>query len=336
MSTHAEFYSNPVIQAISGVPRWTVSDSDKVPINMRELMRTGRIWGAHETTEECLVDLPELTEFLPNAANHAYYLRAQTDGFLVLDIEKTCPPEIAAELLRLPSLYSELSMSGKGHHLIMPLPTNFWDFPIATAKKKLQEKHGWYEILLDHWVTFTRKVEPTAPPAYDLVLAETLSAENLAVNTSPASTITPETDLSPWEALYASLAELAVETPSVEFNIDGSRPDVPRIDQIIDLMTRRDLEKTLEDFHGDHSRFEFSALGILYNRLAPILVAVRSAEPDAVYDEPVKAWLIYEAATRVLPYRDKHDEARNGLPLLLNAATDLVARRVADEISKQG
>lgn len=335
MNTHADFYSNPVIQAIAGIPRWTVSDSEKVPINMRELMSTGRIWGAHEVSDECLVTLPELTGFLPNAANHAYHLNAQIDGFVVLDIEKTCPPEIAAELLQLPNLYAELSMSGKGHHLVMPLPTNFWDYPIATAKKKLQERHGWYEVLLHHWVTFTRRVTPPVVPTHDLVLAETLSAENLAVNISPSSTITADTELRPWEALYASLAELAVETPVVAFDMTGSRPDVPRIDQIIDLMTRRGLDKTIDDFHGDHSRFEFSVLGILYNRLAPIMVAIQSAEPDAVYDESVKAWLVYEAAAQLLPYREKHDETRNGLPLLLNAATDLVSRRLGDELAKQ-
>jgi hypothetical protein len=305
-SEFPEFYTNPIIGAIADLPRWTVSDSDKVPINMRELMSTGRLWGAHEISGECLVTLEDMVSFLPNASNNAFYLRAQTDGFLVLDIEKTCPPEIAQELLKLPNLYAERSMSGKGYHLVLPLPKNFWDYPIATGKKVLQEEHGWYEILLDHWVTFTRNVLPSPELFHDA-----------------------EPDA--WENLYAKLAALAVEAPTAEFDFANERPDIPRVDQILDLMTRRPLEKNLEDFNGDDSRFEFSTLGVLYNRMGPILVAIKDAEPDAVLDESVKSWLIYEAATRMIVHREKHDEIRNGLPLLLNAAVALVARRLGDK-----
>jgi hypothetical protein len=302
-----EFYTNPIISAIADIPRWTVSDNEKVPINMRELMTTGRLWGAHEISAECLVTLDDMTSFLPSAANNAFYLRAQSDGFLVLDIEKTCPPDVARDLLRIPNLFAERSMSGKGYHLILPLPANFWDFPIATGKRVLKEEHGWYEILLDHWVTFTREVIP--------------------------ATELPPQDFEPgaWERLYEKLAMGAVEAPTSEFDISAERPDIVRGDQILELMTRRPLEKSIDDFNGDASRFEFSVLGVLYGRLSPILVAIADAEPDAVHDESVKSWLIYEAATRLLPHREKHDEIRNGMPLLLNAAVALVARRMGDK-----
>lgn len=298
------FYENPIISAIADVERWTVSDNEKVPINMRELLDRGRIWGAHEITSECLVTLDEMTERLPLAANNAFYLRAQTDGFLVLDIEKTCPPHIAAKLLTIPALYAERSMSGKGYHLVLPLPTNFWDYPIATGKRVLKEEHGWYEILLDHWVTFTRNVMP----------AGDLPAPDLASDG--------------WAELYAKLAGDAVEAPTSEFDVSTERPEIVRADQIIELMTRRGLEKCLDDFNGDSSRFEFSSLGTLYNRLSPILVAIKDAEPAAEFDASAKSWLIYEAAAKLLPHRDKHDEIRNGMPLLLNAAVSLVARRL--------
>lgn len=306
-SAFPEFYDNPIVNAIADIPRWTVSDSDKMPINTRELMTTGRLWGAHAISDECLVTLDELTGFLPTAANNAFYLRAQTDGFLVLDIEKTCPPEIARKMLSIPSLYGELSMSGKGYHLVLPLPANFWDFPIATGKKVLKEAHGYYEILLDHWVTFTRSPIPGGR--------------------------LPDIDYAPgaWENLYAELAKDAVEAPVADFDFTAERPDIPRIDTILDLMTRRGLEKALEDFRGDFSRYEFSTLGVLYNRLGPILIAIADAVPDAVFDASAKSWLIYEAATRLLPYRDKHEEIRNGMPLLLNAAYSLVARRLGDK-----
>ncbi len=305
-SEYPEFYANPIIGAIADAPRWTVSDNEKVPINMVELMSTGRIWGAHEISAQCLVDLPTLTTFLPSASNAAYYLRAQTDGFLVLDIEKTCPPDVAQQLLTMPAHYTEYSMSGKGYHLILPMPANFWEFPIAMGKKVLKEEHGWYEILLDHWVTFTRAPVP----------AEALPAKDY-VSTA-------------WEDLYASLAKDAVETATADFDFTSERPVIPRADDILELMTRLGLERSLDDFHGDHSRFEYSTLGTLYNRLSRILIAITDGVPDHPYDESVKAWLVYEAATMILPARDKHDEQRNGMPLLLNAAVSLVARRVGD------
>ncbi|ROR76021.1 hypothetical protein SAMN06295974_3833 [Plantibacter flavus] len=305
------FYDNSLIGAIADVARWTVSDSDKMPINMRNLMAGGPIWGAHEISDQCLVTLDEMTSFLPNAANNAFYLRAQTDGFVVLDIEPSCPPEVAAALLGIPSLYSELSMSGNGYHLALPLPANFWDFPIASTKRVLRHEHGWYEILLDHWVTFTRSEIPD--------------------DRRPVQDFTPGA----WEALYASLAKDAVEAPTTGFDMSSERPDVPNIEKILELMTRRPLEKTLDDFRGDSSRYEFSTLGVLYNRLRPILVAMRDVAPDAVYDDGVQAWLVYEAASQLLPPRDKHEEMRNGLPLLLNAAVALVARRLGDKADEE-
>lgn len=308
------FYTNPAVQLLADHTRWSVSDNEKMPIDLRELMTTGRLWGAREISETCLVTLKELKEFLPNATNNAFYLQAQTDGLLVLDIEKTCPPEIAAELLGMSeTLYSELSMSGRGYHLLLPLPPNFWDYPLATGKRVLREEHGYYEILLDHWVTFTRTVVPSerylGPDEDELPQA-------------------PE-----WAELYASLAKLAVDAPTIEMDFNAEKPEIPREAQILDLMTRQPHKRDLEKFHGDYSRWEFSILGVLYNRLAAILVAIKDVV-DHPYDESDQAWLVYLAAQQVIPPRNKHEEHRNGVPLLLNAAVSLVGRRVADEMSK--
>lgn len=309
-----DFYANPTIQLLAGEVRWSVSDNDKMPIDIRELMDTGRLWGAREISDTCLVTLGELTEALPTAANNAFYLRAQTDGLLVLDIEKTCPAEIAAELLGISeTLYSELSMSGRGYHIVLPLPTNFWDYPIATSKRVLREEHGYYEILLDHWVTFTRTEVPmnryAGPDEDELPQA-------------------PE-----WDDLYASLAVLAVETPTVELDITIEKPVIPKEEKIIDLMTRQPHKRDLAKFHNDYSRWEFSILGVLYNRLRAILVAVRD-DVDHPFDEGDQAWLVYTAAQKVIPHRDKHDEYRNEMPLLMNATVALIARRTAENATK--
>lgn len=317
-----DFYGNTAVQLLATRPRWSVSGrlgddleaTVKAPIDMRALMDRGRIRGAWETSENCLVTLDELTAFLPDAANCAFYLQAQTDGVMVLDIEKTCPPEIAAPLLGMSeTLYSDLSMSGRGYHLLMPLPGNFWDYPLAVGKKVLKEEHGYYEILLEHWVTFTRNEIP----------AERYVDSDGILPVAPA-----------WDELYASLAELAEETPALEFDISAEKPEIPREEQIVDLMTRQPPKRDLASFHGDHSRWEFSILGVLYNRLAAILVAVKDVV-DHPYDERDQAWLVYLAGQKIIPARNKHEEYRNGVPLLLNAAVSLVARRAADALRKE-
>lgn len=314
VNAHPAFYGNPHVRALATEPRWTVSDSEKVPINVRAMAETGVIWGAHEISESCLMRLDELVSFLPSAANNAYYLRSVVDGYMVLDIEKTCPPEIAAPMVAMASPYSEVSMSGRGYHLLLPLPKNFWDYPIATTKRVLKGPEGQWEILLDHWVTFTRR-PATAEQLAALEGVRTARGDDVAV----------------WEDVYASLAKEAVETPTVEFGVDVEPPDVPLRDLVIEHISKLPLEKGLEDFGGDWSAFEFSALGTVYNRMRVMLTAVRESHPEAVYDEPVQAWFIYEAARKLIPPRDKHEETRNGLPLLLSSAVSLVGMRSAAE-----
>lgn len=304
------FYSHPVIHALSGQPKWTVSDADKVPIDMRHLLETGLIRGAYSPDATCLTTLPTILERIPSIANHAYRLDAQIDGYMVLDIEKTCPPEVAQRLLKLPFLYGELSMSGRGYHLVMPLPTNMHEFPLAADKLVLREEHGWYEILIEHYVTFTRKPIPQ----------ERLTQHQ----TGPAPT---------WDEVYAELAALAVESVSVDLDIDEVKPEIPYEDAILGLITRNPYRRTLGDFHDDNSRYEFGMLGYYYNRLRPVIEETSFAQAHT-YTESERAWLIYEAAKGQLEWRPKHDELRAGLPVLLNAATSVVARRLADQSEK--
>ena len=310
------FYSNPVVRALSREPRWTVSgrkdpdsSTSKMPIDMRELLDNNRVRGAYEVSPACLVDLEELTRRLPDAANCAFHLSAATDGVAVLDIEPDCPPEVSAPLLAMGGdLYRELSMSGRGHHLVMPLPANFWSFPVAASKLKLREEHGGWEVLLDHWVTFTRVPSPRPAPG-----------------AAPAV----------WEDVYASVASAAVEAPAASLDVDAEMPDVPYAEQILAEVTRLPHRRRKEDFHGDMSRFEFAVMGVLYNRLLDYLQVMRMAFPALSYSDSDRVWLLYAASSRVLEHRDKHDEVRNGLPLLLNSATALVARRTAEANQRQ-
>ena len=307
---HPEFYGNPVIQMLAHEPRWTVTEpGTKMPINIREVLSSGRIWGAHEISAECLMPLDEMLSQLPDVANNAFYLRASIDRVLVLDIEKTCPPTVARELLKMPALLRERSLSGLGWHMVMPLPDNFADFPIAARKRVLKQEDGWYEVLVDHWVTFTRDTTPEPPV---------------------------DPDAPSWERVYASLAEKAVETPRVALDIDDERPDIPRFERIVSFLSEAADGMTADAYGGDASRFEFAVIGRLYNRLTGALPVLQDAEPDADYsDQSVQAWLVYSAAKSVIPHREKHDELRAGVPLLMSSTVSLISQRVAKDRAKE-
>lgn len=328
-----DFYSNQAVQVIAGVCRWTISgnlgsDDDpnggrKAPVDVRHILEgcnsgcrhTGQLRGAFALDQTCLLTLDELTRHIPTAANAAYYLQAQTDGLMIIDIEPDCPPHIATDLLRLPGiLYSELSMSGRGFHLLVHVPENFYDFSVASSKRVLREEHGWYELLLDHWATFTRNPVPLS-----------IRQHVNKAQSQPAFASVDE--------LYADLAGKAKDntlSSSAAISTDIDAPSIPHADQIVDyaVQNARGKLRLPEDFDNDMSRWEFSVLGSLYawmqHRLASLALNGRS------YSSSDVTWLLYRAAIELpIPHRPKHDEMRNGRPYLLDRAAALVAERVA-------
>ncbi|MFE4335415.1 hypothetical protein ACFRQM_40220 [Streptomyces sp. NPDC056831] len=335
-----QFYGNPAIRALASACRWTISgqigeedpdDPDKpptrkAPIDVRHLLtgctpgcrHAGSLRGAFALDETCLLSLDELTAAIPNAANTAFYLQAQTDGLLVLDIEPDCPPRIATDLLRLPGvLYSELSMSGRGFHLVMPMPQNFHDFPVAAGKRVLREEHGWYELLLDHWATFTRQ------PVPDRIVAHVDAA-----TAAPAFTSIDD--------LYAQLAAKARESPGASATtVDTAEdmPDIPYSLAIVEqtLASARHQLRDPGDFNHDMSRWEFSVLASLYGWMRTQLRAYSALGVE--YSAGDTAWLLYKAALDVIPVRPKHSQRRNGRPFLLDRAAALVADREASSSS---
>lgn len=319
------FINNPTIQGLGEESRWTVSSLDpisvtsmsgesyllpaKSPLDARELITHGRVRGAWATDSRCLLTLPELNDAIPNLTNNAFYLIASIDDVLVLDIEPSCPKELRDQMLSLPYLYRETSMSGKGYHIVMPIPDNFYDFPAATNKLKLQHEKKWFEILINHWITFTR----TPIPESSIELSET-STKDQSHRDGPS-----------WEDLYASLAANANETASAQFDVDLTMPELPFAEQAVELMTRRRYPKSTEDFSGDISRWEFGVMGYLHSVLKTFLT-VPSVARARDWNDSDKSWLLYQAARQVIPHRLKHDEIRNRMPYLLYRAMTMVAR----------
>ena len=326
------FYDNPVIHnVLAPLPLWTVSDpTSKMPIDARHLLNgctsmcthPDIVRGAWAHDERVLVTLNELTDTLPSVANCAMWLDAVSQGCVVLDIEKTCPPDVRDQLLKIGALYAELSLSGKGYHLILPLPRSFHSLPLAAAKSVLKSPHGWWEILQsNHFVTFTRY--PT-----DIPVSETI-----------------DHDL--WDTTWLSLArDVNADLTLVhEFDVED-RPDYPWYEGVLSVLINRTrwFHGTLAKYDNDHSRYEWAYAQYIYTRRlrlrhSPTPIDVTTPGVDTtnatpthtvpvntlIIDEATTSWLIYETLVHYLDHRPKHDETRNGLPLLLSLASRVVA-----------
>lgn len=314
-----EFYNNPVIQRIAENKRWTVSTtkdvvvngkrkSSKMPIDMYELINNEHVWGcAWDRGHHPLVDLNTLCDVIPNATNNAYYLNADEDGFVILDVEGRCSDYLKEEFLKLPYLYGELSMSGHGLHLIFPFPKHILEkYPNAINKASLQSENKDYEILLaDHFVTFMRCTLP------------------------PSSNERTEKD---FENLFESLCKIqnaSISAESVKItDIDTSNIDL--FDDIVAELEQKTYNKTLEDFSYknksgyDNSAYEHYFTRFYYKALKRLLK--QKPYSDMSYTDEEKAIIIYTIATKHIPHRDKHDELRSGMPFLLFIVTRMIAK----------
>ena len=304
-----EFYNNPIIQSIAPVEKWTVSDKTKRPIDMKALIERQEIWGASfKRGYNPLVDLNTLRQAIPNATNNAFYLDAERDGIVVLDAEPYCPDQVKELFLGLPYLYGETSMSGKGIHLIFKLPHLILErYPNAKTKMALREEHGYYEILMNHMVTFTRNVIPRKPILYDNSVFDNIFE------------------------LLASQATVTVKAESINAeDIDIS--SIPYSHTIINVLKGQTYYKKLTDFvcdkganKYDNSKYEYNMALFYYQRFQRMTQGTFKMK-DHEYTAEEKAVIIYEVIKEKIEHREKHDTLRNGMPWLLYIASTMVSK----------
>lgn len=297
-----EFYNNPFVKQIENIEKWTVSDKNKRPIDMHALIHEQKVWGmAFDRGYNPLVDLKTLCETIPSATNNAYYLDALVDKFVVLDIEPKCPNHIKQKLLELPYLYGEVSMSGNGIHLVFSLPESILDkYPDAKMKQALKEEHGYYEILLNHMITFTRNALPPSQCKEDISIFDNVF-ELLAMKAKPS-----------------------VSTDNAISVTDIDTESIPHFDALMAPLKSQKYNKTPDDFYNDMSKFEFGATGFYYRALKKLLKD--NTYKDHEYTDAEKALIVYSATSANIPYRAKHEQSRNGMPWLLFVATSLIAK----------
>lgn len=305
------FLAHPVIAKLKDQRQWAVTDMrDKKPLNMHEFFSTGELWPLSMHNRDAFLTLPEildgyrnlhdtLSEVNPNAAatitypvNFALFLNQDTSSVCIVDIEPACPDELKAQFLDTPFIYGEVSMSGKGYHLIYPVPGSLMRKYKETAQRSVvKEPHKYYEVHFEHWVTFTmNQVVPPDSPAHTLeAIIEPVFAEtDIAVAKShvEAAEEVPDTLDALAEQFLPTMLEVARRIP---YNVNDNTDD-------------------------DLSRRDFCVCLWLARKLAPVVrMKVQSNQCHELTDNEI-VHLLAAIAEEILPYRDKWETIRNNMP----------------------
>lgn len=297
------FYNHPFIESIKSKPLFTISDVDKMPVHMSHLKTYGEIIGGDFKDPTSMMSMENVDTALLQVAgvkppNYAYRLQASRDKFVILDIEAKCPREILNYFMGLPYLYAERSLSGTGVHLVMPLPKNFFEFE-QSRKIKLKHKDGYYEVLMDHWCTFTGDMLPDqSNPTLD------------------------------WEEIYAVIAKSQKEdiARSADYGTLVDLEDIRNGQLIVENLNTilaNDAEFmdyfTMDD---DGSRREFNTAMTINKRLRGVCTAHMLINVS----DDVRLTLITATLEMFLEHREKHDTYRDGMPWLMYNANQVVSR----------
>lgn len=308
------FLENPLIEALAKEEAWSISDKDKRPLDIFELEVFHRVIGCRPDMPGATVTLDHLLRLAPTPPNLAFFLNADLQGYVCLDVEKTCDEDLKRRFRAMPFIYGETSLSGKGLHLWFPMPTNIGGFPDARHKIKLREPRGNYELLMrSHWVTFTgNQIERAEPPDGE----EPLTIEDV-------------------------YAELALHTPKPVVALTGGIDDIcsdisqiPDIDYIMGLLLDTNpFDRVPEDFPDDNnaarcdmSRYEYAYIASRYRLLRMILKLSRIEENGHVYTVDERWAILLECAVSFLEHREKHDELRCGMPYLVYNTRSILMR----------
>ena len=294
--------------------KWTVSNSEKVPLDMFAL-RKGREWGASNArTHSSYEPFEEVDNFLPSSADKNYKLCCfiEPDGdYALLDIEAICPKEIRQMLLdafKDDMIYIEKSMSGNGIHAVIPRKYS------GTCKCK-----KYAEILVNHHCTFTCK-SMDFDTAYNIDIETNQETSEEDEELIQGMTNVYDLFKAPQVSTYKGGANFDEYKAERRF-LNGSHAD------LYNIMYNFEYKKSLADFDNDYSRYEYgyaSSLNQLILRTAPNMIDENAHFYNMHISKKSAAILISMILKQKLPPRLKHDEYRNGLPWLLYIADKIV------------
>lgn len=288
------FRNQTFLKDIAKKEKWTISTSEKMPIDMRFVDEyepgfiESPIRGAEYTDERCLVTLDELhnitTKYqLGEPSNYAFYLNAQTDHIVILDIEPICPENIKNYLLNANAIYREKSMSGKGVHMVFPFDESwFKKYPALKDKTNIKQKNKYYEILIQHYVTFTGNILPEPDKTDDTIFNELM------------------TDLASSQVIITNREVI---------NHKLIEPQTKAKTEILENLYEYSVNNFKSDDDDDSHR-EFTYMTFLLRRLKNLLQTATVLKEGHIYSIEEQLWFIYQTAVAFLPERPKHKQVR--------------------------
>jgi hypothetical protein len=287
------------LKPLADLPRWTFSDSSKRPIDMVALRDRDQVFGAKFRDARCLVPARQVWSILSargavELPNLAFFLDAQRDRLAVVDIEPDCASEARLRLERLPALYREVSMSGRGLHLLMPLPSTVG---LETFNRvKLKSPTDRWEVLLHQFCTFTGR-----------------QAE--AEHTGPTDGDWQQT----WSGLEDSLRQSSSRLDGGKAaHVEGYGPttvselDLANLGALLKANTRLKhiAARDVAEWGGDHSKKEFAFINAALDFLDQHIERRRQFRSDSAIEVEDRIALVERAFIRHIPHRAKHNEMR--------------------------
>ena len=317
------FNNNPLIQKLAKEPNWTISDTQKKPLDSRSYLTTGQFtlakptedWRPTVTLDELNAD-PKLRN-----TNRTYHLNASKNHVICVDIENTISNDMKMKLLQLPFQYLEYS-THMGFHGLLYIDDKY----IVPGLSSLFTRTGlkmpdrtWEIICNKHYCTFTQNViEPVkqSPERNDALMKDFI------------------------QFLLKTLIDEAYEQRQrlEASSFEGSFPK--KLIPATKLFPDSDFEyirklspETFADAQGrvDESRYEFNICLFIRKQLANRIIFgfedpfYKMSLPDDEEELSSKdlTYLTYYFAQKIIPHRDKHDTQRDGVPYLLYVCTKI-------------
>lgn len=328
--------SHPLMARLSHRKCWTVSDAKKRPINVALFIETNKIQLAteYDGSQFCTRDELDRNPHLALRTNDTVYIQAPIDGLCILDIEPICPDDIKHELLGLPWIYAERSRSGKGFHLILPLPKDYIKYGLKLAETKAipsiqtvlvnNKPKPVYELLINHYCILTGDEIPRASfpqtktdkdldefidNTFDRYTPKALRTETKIADVEPESIkVITETQWAGFiQAIRYSLETIYCKSPN-SFDGGGSMTD-------------------------NEMQYIFGITGHIYSRLTtqymPYIKTIIGHDPTL--DEI--AWIMYHISSATA-HESVLQKRTNGRSALLHAAIEITKMRAEEQVRK--
>ena len=306
------FRNNNLIKKMASEANWTFSTKEKMPVDMEVLLSKYYITGASFKDKNPLVTLDRIDaipELVP--LNRAYYFHAKDNHIMIIDIEKTASEETKKFFMQIPANYGEVSMSGKGIHLLIELddkeiPEEARYIIESVSVLKLPSKDAEF-IFNDHYCTFTKNQIPVIQKDNNNKLHNEI-IRDLLMNLVK---------------LDSKNKKIREERQKLTMHYEDNFDHTWLHETISDSVSEDKFGKTAEDYNYDESRWEMAYATFVLNKTMSLINKIKRSKKSVAKKDVANLtdsdiiYIAYEVLKMNLPHREKHDEERRGMPWLL-------------------